>query len=459
MKKSLKKLMCGVLALGLVCSTVVVSTEAAGKAKLDTKTIKLKVGKKKTIRIKAKKKKAKYTFKSSKKSVVTVSAKGVVKAVKKGSASITVKETLKGKKRTLGKVKVTVSGKTDETFDVPTVTEQPGTPAVSNQPTVTSAPTTEPTVAPTNTPAPTPEPTLGPNGDQYITELFRVKLKDTEVETVNGNTCKVDMQFFNGTAEGTYFNGKVLSESCDIKKSFKDGKISHCYRYVLSGKDADGKTTKIFVEDNGTEADGKVISKPIFITNNKNFAWIETSDIQGRMVVGASGEKVISFVYNPFNKDKFVPREVVKPDNTKKYTKEIFTFSIDIGATDEVNGTAGNSSMIHFGGKGESELFKGTMVGGMKNADTRLQYKGQIQTLSARYILNGTDKNGNACRVYVENNGIDNNGMVTEPTIITDCPDYAWIETAPLHGTVGWEPGLTIHMWTTEDAYNAGFAK
>ncbi len=39
--------------------------------------------------------------------------------------------------------------------------------------------------------------------------------------------------------------------------------------------------------------------------------------------------------------------------------------------------------------------------------------------------------------------------MVTEPTIITDNPDFAWVETAPLHGTVSWGSKLNIHMWTT----------
>ncbi len=106
--------------------------------------------------------------------------------------------------------------------------------------------------------------------------------------------------------------------------------------------------------------------------------------------------------------------------------------------------------MIHFNARGECENFNGKTVA--DSVDTRLKFTGMIETLSARYIMDGTDSKGNPCRVYVENNGIDNNGMVTEPIIITDCPDYAWIETAPLHGTVSWETGLTIHMWTTEDS-------
>lgn len=103
--------------------------------------------------------------------------------------------------------------------------------------------------------------------------------------------------------------------------------------------------------------------------------------------------------------------------------------------------------MIHFRGSSDCAAFKGKIVS--ECADTRLQYSGQVQTLSARYILEGTDADGDPCKIYVENNGIDDNGMVTEPTIITDNPDFAWVETAPLHGTVSWGSKLNIHMWTT----------
>lgn len=104
--------------------------------------------------------------------------------------------------------------------------------------------------------------------------------------------------------------------------------------------------------------------------------------------------------------------------------------------------------MIHFGASSDCANFKGKIVSDC--VDTRLKYNGQVETLSARYILSGTDANGTPCNIYVENNGIDDNGMVTEPVIITDNPDYAWVERAKLHGTVSWSPKLTIHVATTD---------
>ena len=227
-------------------------------------------------------------------------------------------------------------------------------------------------------------------------------------------------------------------------------KVKYCARYIVKGTDEAGNNCNIFIEDNGTKEDsGDLAGKPIIITDSKEFAWIETADIMSRVTDNGDGEKVIDILWNESNTEPVEPPEVVRPDESKSYTRELFTFMIDIGASEEVHGNTANTSMIHFGGRGKCDNFTGEVVA--DSVDTRIQFNGQVQTLSARYILNGTDAKGNPCNVYVENNGIDDNGMVTEPIIITDCPDYAWIETAPLHGTVSWSPQLTIHMWTTEE--------
>ncbi|MCR5797165.1 MAG: Ig-like domain-containing protein [Eubacterium sp.] len=114
MKKTFKKGLSAALALALVVTAAPLGSadaNAAKKAKLAKKKLTITVGKKKTVKIKNKVKKAKYTFKSSKKKVATVNKKGVVKAKKAGTAKITVTEKLNGKKRKLGKVKVTVKKK------------------------------------------------------------------------------------------------------------------------------------------------------------------------------------------------------------------------------------------------------------------------------------------------------------------------------------------------------------
>lgn len=279
----------------------------------------------------------------------------------------------------------------------------------------------------------------------YSTELFRVTVDNGRLETVNGNTCKIDMQYFTGSASGGYFNGSVYKESSDVKKTYKDGTTTHCARYILSGTDSAGKKCSIYIQDDDT--------RPVILTDSDKLSWLEKADIKSVETAGVNGKKVISYMWDKNSTKEILPPEAVIPDNTRDYTKELFTFLIDVGGSDSVNGHGGSATMIHFGGRGKCDNFNGEVV--YDSVDTRLKFSEQVETLSARYILSGTDAKGRPCRIYVENNGIDNNGMVTEPVIITDCPDYAWIETAPLHGTVSWTPQLTIHIWTTREALSS----
>lgn len=96
-KRVVHVVLSGVLALSMTIGGIAAPTSEAKakKASLKTKTLTVQAGKKKTIKIKNKVKSCKYTFKSNKKKVATVSKTGVVKGLKAGSANITVKEVAK----------------------------------------------------------------------------------------------------------------------------------------------------------------------------------------------------------------------------------------------------------------------------------------------------------------------------------------------------------------------------
>ena len=97
--KRIKKL--SVMLLCCLLLSVIAMPVSASAAKLNKKSISLNVGK--TYTLKASGTKGKITWTSSKKSVATVSSKGVVKAKKKGTAVITAKY---GKKTLACKVTV-----------------------------------------------------------------------------------------------------------------------------------------------------------------------------------------------------------------------------------------------------------------------------------------------------------------------------------------------------------------
>lgn len=154
MKHDKSKILSLTLVAAMLLQPCVVDVQAKNvkKATLSSKKMTLKVGQSKKIGIKKKQKKAKYTFKSSKRTVATVTKAGKVKAVKTGTAKITVKETYKKKTRKVGIVVVKVSkGKTSD--DKSQASATPNT-----QPTADATATATATAEPTATPKPTPVP-------------------------------------------------------------------------------------------------------------------------------------------------------------------------------------------------------------------------------------------------------------------------------------------------------------
>ena len=97
-----------------------------------------------------------------------------------------------------------------------------------------------------------------------------------------------------------------------------------------------------------------------------------------------------------------------------------------------VSGAHGKIVMIPFGGQAYGDLFNGMVTG--PGVDTqKIDAEGHT-VLSARYMLEGTDAAGNACRVFVENQGSADTGYI--PTIVTDSPLLASWENVPLSATL-----------------------
>lgn len=208
-------LLSGILAMSMVLGGMpeAVSEAKAKKASVKSKTISVNVGKTKKIVVKCKKKKAKYTFASNKKKIATVSKKGIVKGVKQGKAVITVKEVLKKKKKTIGKVKVSVikAGTKKQTQASPSV-QPAGTPpaAASAVPTPSvAAPTPTYTVAPAFV---IPTPSSGP----------------TETKKLIGKNNPIATQRYMADPYAIEFEGRIYVYGTNDSQSMvigTDGKI------------------------------------------------------------------------------------------------------------------------------------------------------------------------------------------------------------------------------------------
>ena len=76
--------------------------------------------------------------------------------------------------------------------------------------------------------------------------------------------------------------------------------------------------------------------------------------------------------------------------------------------------------MISFTGTCNGEYFCGNVLSG--GIDTQKLDRNGNGTLSARYMLEGTDFDNRQCHIFVENNAVIQNGIIgrTTPEIITD---------------------------------------
>lgn len=89
--------------------------------------------------------------------------------------------------------------------------------------------------------------------------------------------------------------------------------------------------------------------------------------------------------------------------------------------------------MILFNGRCEGKYFNGTILPG--GVDTQLIREGASGTLSARYMLEGYDSEGQLCHIYIENNA-DHGSPDTCPILHTDSPALKWLETETLAGRI-----------------------
>ncbi len=116
---------------------------------------------------------------------------------------------------------------------------------------------------------------------------------------------------------------------------------------------------------------------------------------------------------------------------------------VDITGSEEVSCGGEKYAIVRFGGYADGGLFNGKILPG--GADCQHFTAGE-GTLSARYILEGTDFAGNSCRIFIENNA-DISGEYTRPMLFTDSPALKEFSRSELTGRIINDNGkLTIEI-------------
>ena len=115
---------------------------------------------------------------------------------------------------------------------------------------------------------------------------------------------------------------------------------------------------------------------------------------------------------------------------------EILRIKVMLDGVHTLDSTPRSVRMLPFHGSCESTLFHGTILpGGM---DTQVDFAPGQGTLSARYMLEGTDATGAPCKLYIDNSAVSrtDRDTVTHPRIITDSAALKWLEIAALTGRI-----------------------
>lgn len=111
---------------------------------------------------------------------------------------------------------------------------------------------------------------------------------------------------------------------------------------------------------------------------------------------------------------------------------KLFDVYVDITDTIGVKGRLHNVYMLSFTGEVKGRYFNGKVIS--TGVDTQYSSKDGPALLSARYMLEGKDIDGNECRCFIENNGSFDDGFI--PKIVTDSPALAEFEEAELKAEI-----------------------
>ncbi|MDE6064992.1 MAG: DUF3237 domain-containing protein [Lachnospiraceae bacterium] len=123
-------------------------------------------------------------------------------------------------------------------------------------------------------------------------KLFDIYVDITDTICVKGKLHDVCMLSFTGEARGRYFKGKVIGTGFDTQYSTKDNRMILSARYMLEGKDIDGKECRCFIENNGSFDDGFI---PKIVTDSLALSEFEGAELKAEIETKENGVIVSIF--------------------------------------------------------------------------------------------------------------------------------------------------------------------
>ena len=114
---------------------------------------------------------------------------------------------------------------------------------------------------------------------------------------------------------------------------------------------------------------------------------------------------------------------------------EVLRVYVNVTGFYEVVSEEATVRMLLFDGTCDGDYFKGRILPG--GVDTQKIGSDGLGTLSARYMIEGTDCKNQPCHLFIENNAeLGGEQNFTTPKIVTDSKALKWLEQAMLRGRI-----------------------
>ena len=133
---------------------------------------------------------------------------------------------------------------------------------------------------------------------------------------------------------------------------------------------------------------------------------------------------------------------------------EIMKIYVNILESHEVISNKKTVRMLLFDGNCDGDYVQGNILPG--GVDTQTIDSTGKGTLSARYMIQGTDFKKQPCHIFIENIAhLDGETVVTTPKIVTDSEALRWLEQEELMGRLEQINGqLTITIETKKEKHS-----
>ena len=118
---------------------------------------------------------------------------------------------------------------------------------------------------------------------EYMRKILTLYINCTEVREVQSEKVKIVQIFFDGRAEGAWFNGEIEPGGVDTQTiNLKDDSGTLSARYTILGTDNEGKNCRMYINNNAIF--GEEYTMPSIVTDSEALKWLNDAKLKGKIV-------------------------------------------------------------------------------------------------------------------------------------------------------------------------------